>query len=388
VRVNLFVILLSGLLGVAAQSEPYFDGRKQELTYPGPGRDEPPPQGLTEVRIGYFGPSDAHHQQGGDLWVAAQLAVEEANASGGYRGLPFRLAPAWSESPWGSGIAQMTRLIYTEGVWALIGGIDGASTHLAEQVTTKARLALVSPVSSDKTVNYAYVPWAFSVSAADNQLAAALAPALERMLRGGRLVIVSANDHDSQMAVREFKSVLATSVTPALHVQFQKGAPDVDALVGEIQAAGAQAVLLVADPSDSAAIVLTLRANGCSATIFGAASMARREFLEKAGLAAEGVVFPVPAFALSASPDFTRRFSSRAGHAPDFAACQTYDVTRLLIQAIRKAGLNRPLIRDAIRSLSGWTGVSGAVCWDPVGQNRATVKLATVREGVVTALAL
>ena len=221
------VVAWLSILSLAAQNEPYFDGRKRELTYPGPGREQAEPRNLSEVKIGYFGPSDPAHPTGGDLWIAAQMAVERANATGGYKGLPFRLAPAWSENPWGSGVTQVTRLVYTDGVWALIGGIDGASTHLAEQVTAKALLALVSPVSSDKTVNYAYVPWAFSISASDDRQAEALFPLLEQSARAGRLVILSANDHDSKMAVREFETLLARNgLKPCLHLEFEKGAPE------------------------------------------------------------------------------------------------------------------------------------------------------------------
>ena len=132
-------VLLLFLLSALCAQQPHFDGRKKDLEYPGPGREEPEPKGLSEVRIGYFGPSDPNHVLGGDLWLAAQIAIEEANSTGGYRGSAFRLLPAWSENPWGSGISDVTRLVYNEHVWALIGRIDGPSTHLVEQVTTKAR---------------------------------------------------------------------------------------------------------------------------------------------------------------------------------------------------------------------------------------------------------
>jgi branched-chain amino acid transport system substrate-binding protein len=315
------------------------------------------------------------------------MAVEQANAAGGYRGLRFRLAPAWSENPWGSGISQVTRLVYNDRVWALIGGIDGVSTHLAEQVTAKARLALVSPVSSDKTVNYAYVPWAFSISASDSQQAGALIPLLEPSAKSGKLVILSANDHDSKMAVRELQSLLGRKgLSPSLHIEFERGAPETAGPVEEVRAAKADSVCLIADSADSARMIAALRAGGCGARIFGTFAMARRDFLEKAGAAAEGAIFAVSGAALDSSSDFAREFRRRAGQAPDYAAVQMYDATRLLLHAIRKAGLNRALIRDALRDSSGWEGLSGVASWDPVAQNRATVRLATVKNGALVSL--
>ena len=61
--------------------------------YVGAGRDLPEPKNLTEVRIGFFGPIDHNPDQvfGLRMLHGAQMAVEEANARGGYGGKPFRL---------------------------------------------------------------------------------------------------------------------------------------------------------------------------------------------------------------------------------------------------------------------------------------------------------
>jgi len=61
--------------------------------YVGAGRDLPEPKNLTEVRIGFFGPIEHNPDSlfGMRMLHGAQLAVEEANARGGYGGKPFRL---------------------------------------------------------------------------------------------------------------------------------------------------------------------------------------------------------------------------------------------------------------------------------------------------------
>jgi len=382
----IFLFLLPSLLA----QEPHFDGRKKELEYPGPGREEPEPKGLSEVRIGYFGPSDPSHPRGGDLWLAAQLAIEELNSAGGYRGLPFRLLPAWSENPWGSGISDVTRLVYNQQVWALIGGIDGPSTHLVEQVTTKARLPLIGPSSTDKTVNYAYVPWMFSMLPSDQLQAPLLCARIAQSLRGksSRFVVISANDHDSHLAALEFKSFLAENgVTPFRDIEVKSGnEQDIEHAVVDLSLLKPDAILVVANPVDSARLVGGLKESKSQATIFGSCTFARRFFVETAGREAEGAIFPLLD---SESPQhlrFNQTFVSRSGHSPDFATTQTYDAVRLLAEAIQKSGLNRALIRDAIRDLSGWEGANGVVRWDAVGQNTRAVRLGTFKNGQIQAL--
>jgi hypothetical protein len=61
--------------------------------YAGAGRDVPEPKNLSEVRIGFFGPVAPNPESifGTRMLHGAQLAVEEANARGGYGGKPFKL---------------------------------------------------------------------------------------------------------------------------------------------------------------------------------------------------------------------------------------------------------------------------------------------------------
>ena len=118
--------ILAGLVAVCALAQqPYKDAREFPSQYEGPGREEPEPEGLTEVRIGFFGPADASHPEGGAIWQGAARAIEEANRAGGYRGLPYRLVSRWSDNPWRAGAAHVVRMAYEDRVWAIIGGIDG-----------------------------------------------------------------------------------------------------------------------------------------------------------------------------------------------------------------------------------------------------------------------
>src|SRR5512141_489004 len=92
-------LLLLAATCFGQQTGVYKDAREQPRGYFGPERDEPEPQGLDAVRIGYFGPNDPQHPQAGAMWRAVNLAIEEANRKGGYQGLPFRLMSGWAENP-------------------------------------------------------------------------------------------------------------------------------------------------------------------------------------------------------------------------------------------------------------------------------------------------
>jgi branched-chain amino acid transport system substrate-binding protein len=368
-------------------TQPFFDARKEQMEYVGPGREEPEPVNLREVLIGYFGPGDAAQHEGDDIWCAVSLAVAEANAAGGYRGLPFRVIPAWSENPWGTGVSKLVRLAYYDKVWAIIGGIDGPSTHLAEQVVAKARLTLIGPTSTDKTVNLAGVPWMFSALPGDHLAAPVIGEAL--LACREPFVILAASDHDSHMFLVELRKFLATKgVGPISEYEFKSGNGDFAELAERVAGSRASAVVLIAGAGDSGWLLTTLREKGFAGRVLGGPWMARRTFLATAGTAAEGVLLPLLDDPTSGFQRFAESFQARFGVFPDFAAAQTYDATRLLIAAIRKAGLNRARIRDAVRGLSPWNGVSGTIAWDPVGQNMRTVRLGGIQRGHVLPLTL
>ena len=71
---------------------PYDQNYTHPNIYSGAGRDIPEPKNLTEVRIGFFGPIEHNPESvfGLRMLHGAQLAVEEANARGGYGGKPFQ----------------------------------------------------------------------------------------------------------------------------------------------------------------------------------------------------------------------------------------------------------------------------------------------------------
>lgn len=360
--------------------KPFFDARTQHTQYAGPGRETSASEDeFKEVLIGYFGPSDPDDPAGGDLWKAAQLALGQANRNGGYRGKPFRLVPAWSENPWGTGVKLVARLAYDEKVWAIIGGIDGPTTHLAEQVVAKARLPLVSPISTDKTVNLANVPWMFSLAPGDHLLAPLLATELVARTGDGQFMVVSADDHDSRLLVVELKKALAKRHAVAKReVVLRQGTKELDRVVAELVQLDPDVTVVIADVSDSVRLVTALRSKEFGGPILGGPAMGRRTFLDKAGDAAEGVVFPILWQPSDASADFVQTFRQRHGHAPDYAAAHMYDAVNLLVEAIQRSGLNRARIGDAIRELSPWNGVTGPVRWDGLGSNTRPVDLGTI----------
>jgi len=363
---------------------PFYDGTKRPLDYAGPGRETEPPTGLGEVRIGYFGPYDPADPEGNEPWQAAQLAIEEANASGGCQGKPFRLVPAWSGTPWAAGAARLAQVVYDDHVWAIVGGIDGPSTHMAEQIVVKARLPLLNPFSSDQTVNQAGVPWILSCVPGDDLIAPILADEIFTRIGDKPFVFVSADGHDARLFSEELtKSLSRLHVTPRLRFEYKTQAADPAELAARIMQPEIAAVVLAAGATDSAKLVKGLRAGGYKGLVFGGPWMGRRRFAHEAGAAGEGCLFPLLFLEGKPSDGFVAAFTRRSGGPPDYASAHTYDAVRQVVAALRKSGLNRARAFDALRSLSPWEGVTGATAWESNGTAAQDVGVGTIAQGRV-----
>lgn len=385
---------------------PYRNLRDAKLEYHGPEEDA---STSSEVRIGWFGPTAKTNQMGAEMWWAACLAVEEANAfedsspertadlrDAGRAPLRFRLSPCWTADPWGGGAAQLARMVYQERPLALIGSVDSASTHLAEQIVAKANLPLISPVATDKSITLAGVAWMFSCAPSDSAVADVLVDAVMASVNtgNGRVALLTSTDHESRMTAREVLRALSRRQHPPdFSFEMAPGATEISLQLARLAQAAPTAILIIAGPEDSAKLARAVRAlktsgqagEDFSPRLFGSQAMARHRFLQSAGSVSEEVTFPLPGLCRSsdaAAELFCRHFEAAQQHPPDYTALLAYDATRLLLEAIRKEGPQRAAVRTALASMTPWSGVGGEIRFDGTGQNtRTNVPLGTWRSG-------
>ncbi len=353
---------------------PYKKASPEPLEFRGAGREKPEPD-VDEVLLGWFGPGDPDHPEFGDYWRGAVLAVEEENAAGGYHGKPFRLEPAWSESPWKAGVVGVARLVNGGGAWAVIGGVDGTTTHLAVQLALKSNFLLLSPGSTDVTADDANVPWLFSLSPSDEPVSVGIADAVAETASDGSFAVVASTDHDAHAALVSVRRALAAKrLAPASVVEFATAEPDFPGLASRLLLEDPRVLVVLAPSAVAGHLVAAVREAGWTGTIVGGATLGRAAFSRSAGFAAEGVRAWAPADSGSGGALLASGFERRWGEPPDEAACRGYDAVRLVAAAVRRAGLNRVLIRDAIRELAPRPGACGRVRWNARGRNDDLVR--------------
>lgn len=375
--------------------------------YTGAGRDIPEPKNLTEVRIGFFGPIEHNPEQafGTRMLHGAQLAIEEANARGGYGGKPFRLmlhndydnwqakAVYGDDRPtdsaiWGSSSNEAVKMIYDDEDWAIFGSISSEATHIILRVALKAEIPIVNSASTDPTIPETYIPWYFTDLQDDRVQSLTLARHIFTDLGLKRVALLRVNNRYGRFGVLKFRDAARRLGHPVVIEQkFVPGDTDYTRALKIIQDSRTDAIVLWADEIPAANILKQMRALGMKQRVFGSYRTLGPELLTEAGPAAEGFEAVFPYDPTRTDPqwlDFNRRFEARFQEKPEQFAALAYDAMNALLDAICQAGLNRARIHDALADIENYDGVTGHMVFDPNQKNVAPMYLGTVHDGAIT----
>jgi ABC-type branched-subunit amino acid transport system substrate-binding protein len=375
--------------------------------YVGAARDIPEPTDVTEVRIGFFGPIEHNSESvlGLRMLHGAQLAVEEANAGGGYGGKPFKLMlhndyNNWQAKAvygdvrptepaiWGSASDEAVKMAYDEQVWAIFGSISSESTHIALRVALRAELPVVSSANTDPTVPETTIPWYFGTMQDDRQQYQTLARRIYTELGLKRVAVLRSSSRYGRFGLGKFLDASRRLGHPVVMEQvFQPGDTDYARQLRVIRSSRPDAVLLVGDESEAATILKQMRAAGMKQRAFGTFRTLGETLAREAGDAAEGFEAVYPYDPTRNDPrwlDFNLRFEEQFKEKPEQFASMAYDTMNMLLDSICKAGLNRARIHDALADIERYDGVTGPFVFDPNQKNTAPLYLGTVHNGAIT----
>lgn len=371
---------------------PYFEHYTDLIEYNGAARDVPDPDlsALDAIRIGFIGPVQNHPDQamGNRMLNGATLAIEEANARGGYCGKPFRLMLHNDSTVWGASSNEVVKMVYDEKVWAMFGSISGDTTHIALRVTLKAETPLINSASTDPTIPETIIPWYFTDLQDDRVQGYTLARHIYTDLGLKRVALLRVNDRYGRFGVIKFRDASRRLGHPVVIEQkFMPGETDFRRQLRVIQDSRADAIVLWTDIAPTAAILKQMQELGMKQRVFGSHRTVGDELIKLAGAAAEGfeAVYPYdPTREDARWHDFNRDYEARFGSNADHFASLAYDAMQILLNAICRAGLNRGRIRDALTGITEYRGVTGEMVFDPNCKNISPMFLATVHNGSIS----
>jgi ABC-type branched-subunit amino acid transport system substrate-binding protein len=389
-------------------AEAYYHHYTQTNVYLGAARDVPDPdlKDLTEIRIGFLGPIENNPEQlfGQRMLNGVQLAIEEANARGGYCGKPFKLMPRndydnWqakavygdnrptTQDIWGSASNQTVKMVYDDKDWAIFGSISGESTHILLRVALRAEIPIVNSASTDPTIPETLIPWYFSDLQDDRVQANILARHIYDELKLKHVALLRINNRYGRFGSPKFKDASQRLGHPvAIEQRFPAGTTDFQRELRSIQDSRVDGIVLWTDEAQTAMILKQMHELGMKQRVFGSYRTIGDDLIAQAGDLAEGFEAVFPYDASRTDPrwlKFNSDYAAKYHEKPEQFASLAYDAMNVLLDSIHEAGLNKARIMDALAQVYEYDGVTGHMVFDTNSKNTAPMYLARVHSGVI-----
>jgi len=331
------------------------------------------------IKIVVEGPiSGPQSATGIDMRNAAELAVDEANASGGVLGRKIELTDGDDKAEPDAGV-EVAKQAVEDGDFAVIGpynssvGIENLKTYVDGGVIP---IHLTSDAATDGL--------GYTVQPKNYQVAPVEAKAISSYLKAKSVAIAyDTSTYTSGIAKQVRKALEAAGAEIVLYESFTADNLDAKSLVSKIKAAKPDLFYSSTYFPEGGEIAKEAAAGGLRATCFMGLANQDADFVKTAGLAAARRCYAsgVPSAeqfsgARSYVSDYRKKFGSRPGTWGTF----TYDSTKLLFAAVRKAGAwNRPRVESELSKTSDYRGITGTITIDPATGNRRSVPVVILR---------
>lgn len=311
-----------------------------------------------------------------EAFYGARLAIEEANNK--KTDIPFKMIIRITEGPWGAGSKRAVDLVYKDEVCSMVTSLDGRNAHLAEQVITKAQVALIITRATDPTITKAFVPWVFRVIPNDEQQALVLAKNIYQVNNFKHLLILTGNTYDSKGGANAFLREAQAGSHPLPRQLFFDSDTDMKMLVEKIKNIKADAIVIFGLPEESSLLLNHIKFNNLNIPIFGPVSLLYDNTLIYNNTEKEINVVAPGFLQTKKGLTFQMSFKKRYGFTPGAVAANAYEGMMLMIHAIQKVGSDRDKIRQYFLQIKNYPGVNGIINFDENGNLKTELSLINI----------
>lgn len=327
-----------------------------------------------------------------------RMLTEEMNAKGGVNGNKIELIVKDSGGNPEKAISFAKQLIEEEKVFAIIGPSTSGETMKIKNIAEQAQVPLISCAAAAVIVN-PVAKWVFKTPQMDSDAVKKIYMEMNKMNISKIAVVVGNTGFGKAGKGQLLKIAPDFGIDVVISEVYDKAATDLSAVVAKLMAhKDIQAVVNWSIVPAQSIIIKNIRQAGWDVPIFQSHGFGNIKFVQAAGDAAEGVIFPAgrllvadvlpdsnpqKAVLVKYKSDYEGKFKEDAstfgGHA--------YDALMILTQAISAAGLDKAKVRDAIENMQGFVGTGGVFNFSPENHNGLGLdafEMMTVKDGKFT----
>ena len=332
---------------------------------------------------------------GGPEARTLEMLVDDVNAKGGINGNKIELIIKDSGANPEKAISFAKQLIEEEKVLAILGPSTSGETMKIKSIAEDGKTPLVSCAAAEVIVN-PVAKYVFKTPQKDSFVIQHIYGEMNKM--GIAKIAVVAGNTGFGKAGKEQLLKLAPEfgIEVVAAEVYDKKATDLSAVVAKLMAnKDIQAVVNWSIVPAQAIIAKNMRQAGWDVPLFQSHGFGNIKYVEAAGAAAEGIIFPAgrllvadvlpdsdpqKKLLLQYKNDYEGKYQETAstfgGHA--------YDAFIVLVKAVETAGLDKDKVRDAIENIKDLPGTGGVFSFsaeDHNGLGMDSVVMMTVKDG-------
>lgn len=300
----------------------------------------------------------------------AEMLVEQINASGGVLGRKLEVIIKDSGASPEKALSFAKQLIEENKVFAIIGPSTSGESMQIKDLCEQNKTLLLSAAAAETIVN----PVAKYVFKTPQKDSYAVHWIYRTMKEKGitRVAAIASNTGFGQggMAFLE-KFAGEYGIQVAAKEVYDRAATDLTALLTKVKAQNVQAVVNWSIEDAQSIIPKNMRQLGMTIPLFQSHGFGNIKYVEVAGEAAEGIIFPAgrllvvdtlpanhPQKAVLAK--YKKDYESKFNEAASTFGGHAYDAITILVEAIKKAGsFDREKVRSSLENLKGFVGTGG-----------------------------
>ncbi|MCL5884203.1 MAG: ABC transporter substrate-binding protein [Deltaproteobacteria bacterium] len=324
-----------------------------------------------------------------------EMLVAETNRKGGVLGHKVELIVKDSGASPEKAFSFAKQLIEEDKVFAIIGPSTSGETMKIKGVAEAGKTILLSCAAAEDIVN-PVAKWVFKTPQKDSDAVIKIFQQMKKM-KISRIGVLSGNDGFGNAGKGQIEKLAPQyGITIAANEVYDAKASDLTAEVTKIKAANVQAIINWSVVPAQAIVIKNARQIGIKVPIFQSHGFGNIKYVQAAGPAAEGVLFPAgrllvvdvlpkgnpqKALLVKYAKDYTSTYKEQ----PSTFGGHAYDAYTILLKAIEQAkSTDKEAVRTAIEHLKGFVGTGGIFNFSPADHNGLNVdafEMLTVKKG-------
>ncbi|MDA3938734.1 MAG: ABC transporter substrate-binding protein [Spirochaetia bacterium] len=324
-----------------------------------------------------------------------EMVVEEINAAGGINGQQIELIIKDSAANPEKAISFAKQLIEEDQVVAIIGPSTSGETMQIKDLCESYKVPLVAAAAAEAIVD-PVASYVFKTPQKDSYVAKWIFSTMQSM-GIKRIGVVAANTGFGNAGKGQLEKYASDfGIEIVIAETYDKAATDLTALLTKLKAKNVEAVVNWSIVPAQSIVPKNMKQLGMEEPLFQSHGFGNIKYVEAAGEAAEGIIFPAGRLLVAEKlPEghpqkeilvaYKTAYESNYGEDVSTFGGHAYDAIMLVIEAIKNAdSLDRNDIRDALESISGFPGTGGVFSFsatDHNGLGMDSLEMLTVKNG-------